>query len=68
MNELNRLRLDYLRAQIACSRLEKAGLSMEINSASTTPERKKEATARYSEVVAALRKAETELEQMRGRM
>lgn len=68
MNELNRLRVDYLRAQVACSRLERAGLSIEINSTSTTPERKKEATTRYSEVVATLRKAETELERMRDRM
>ena len=52
---VQQLRLENLRALLVCNRIEKAGLSAEICSASTTPERKKEAINRYAQVVTELR-------------
>jgi hypothetical protein len=52
---IQQLRLDNLHALLVCNRIEKAGLAAEISSASTTPERKKEAINRYAQVVTELR-------------
>ena len=60
------LRIDHLRALLVCHRIQKAGLSAEISTASTTPERKKGAINRYAEVIHELRKIERQLEQIRG--
>jgi hypothetical protein len=64
---VHKRRLDHLSARLAGSRTEKAGLSTEIGSTSTTPERRKEALIRYAEVVAALRDIEQNLVQLRGK-
>ena len=59
--------LDNLRALLVCNRIEKAELSTEISSTSVTPERRKEAIKRYSEVVAELRTISHDLGILTGR-
>ena len=58
--------LDRLNARLALNRLEKAGLSAEIGSASTTPQRKRQAMKNFAEVVAELRTIAHDLGRLTG--
>ena len=69
MNEtIQQFRVDDLHAKLVRVRLEKSGLAAVIASRSTTPEHTKEAVKRYSVLIAELRKIQSELEQIRGRV
>ena len=57
---------DRLNARLVLNRLEKAGLSAEIGSASTTPERKRQAMKSFSEVVEELRTIAHDLGRLTG--
>ena len=62
MDALLRFRLDALRAQLVCSRLEKVSLQAEIACATTEKWKKENAMFRYMALVAELRKISDELE------
>jgi hypothetical protein len=67
MDALLRLRLDTLRAQLVCSRLEKVSLQAEIACANTEKWRKQNAMFRYVALVAELRKISEELDVLQGK-
>ena len=67
MDALLRLRLDTLRAQLVCSRLEKVSLQAEIACATTEKWRKENALFRYVALVAELRKISEELNALQGK-
>jgi hypothetical protein len=62
MDPENQLRLAYLRAQLASTRLEKQSLAREIQSPMTPISRRHRATRRHSAVSAELRNIAAELE------
>jgi hypothetical protein len=67
MDALLRLRLDTLRAQLVCSRLEKVSLQAEIACTTTEKWKKENAMFRYIELVADLRKISDELDVLQGK-
>jgi hypothetical protein len=67
MDALLRLRLDALRAQLVCSRLEKMSLQAGIACATTEKWKKENAMFRYLALVAELRKISCELDVLQGK-
>ena len=66
MDALLRLRLDTLRAQLVCNRLEKVSLQAEIGCA-TKKRQKQNAMLHYVELVSELRKIAEQLEVLQGK-
>jgi hypothetical protein len=64
---INEYRLNHFRALLICCQIESAGLSAEVHSSFATPERKRDALKRYSEVVAELRTISSGLRRLTGR-
>jgi hypothetical protein len=67
MDGLLNLRLDTLRAQLVCNRMEKASLQTEIACATTEKWQKQNALFRYVALLSELRKISDELDALQGK-